>query len=109
MAQAVYEQAIDADGGLFYEAEHGSIINTDKHWWPQSEAVVGFLNAWQLTGRPHFLMAAERSWISSTSTSSIIATANGSGASRAKAFPIPTKTKWDHGSAPITTAAHALK
>jgi mannobiose 2-epimerase len=62
MAQAVYEQAIDADGGLFYEAEHGSIINTDKHWWPQSEAVVGFLNAWQLTGRPHFLMAAERSW-----------------------------------------------
>ena len=62
MAQAVYEQAIDADGGLLYEAEGARIINTDKHWWPQSEAVVGFLNAWQLTGQPHFLQAAERSW-----------------------------------------------
>jgi mannobiose 2-epimerase len=62
MAQAVYDQAIDADGGLLYEAEGGRIINTDKHWWPQSEAVVGFLNAWQLTGQPHFLHAAERSW-----------------------------------------------
>ncbi len=62
MAQAVYDQALDADGGLLYEAEGGRIINTDKHWWPQSEAVVGFLNAWQLTGQPHFLHAAERSW-----------------------------------------------
>ena len=62
MAQAVYEQAIDADGGLLYEAEGGRIINTDKHWWPQSEAVVGFLNAWQLTGQTHFFEAAERSW-----------------------------------------------
>jgi len=62
MAQAVYEQALDADGGLLYEAEGGQIINADKHWWPQSEAVVGFLNAWQLTGQAHFLQAAERSW-----------------------------------------------
>jgi mannobiose 2-epimerase len=62
MAQAVYEQAIDTDGGLLYEAEGGRIINTDKHWWPQSEAVVGFLNAWQLTGHAHFLQAAQRSW-----------------------------------------------
>jgi mannobiose 2-epimerase len=62
MAQAVYEQAIDVDGGLLYEAEGGRIINTDKHWWPQSEAVVGFLNAWQLTGQAHYLQAAERSW-----------------------------------------------
>ena len=62
MAQAVYDEAVDADGGLLYEAEHGKIIDSDKHWWPQSEAVVGFLNAYQLSGKEHFRAAADRSW-----------------------------------------------
>ena len=59
MAQAVYEQGLDSDGGLLYEANPA---NTDKHWWPQAEAVAGFLNAYRLSGRQHFLNAAERSW-----------------------------------------------
>jgi cellobiose epimerase len=67
MAQAVYDEGIDTDGGLFYEAEKNpsgdlEIVDTDKHWWPQAEAVVGFINAFELSGRQHFLHAAERSW-----------------------------------------------
>jgi len=62
MAQAVYDEALDTDGGLLYEAEKGKIIDSGKHWWPQSEAVVGFLNAFQLSGREHFRVAANRSW-----------------------------------------------
>jgi len=62
MAQAVYEQALDADGGLFYEGKDSEIIDSDKHWWPQAEAVVGFLNAYELSGKEQFLTAAERSW-----------------------------------------------
>jgi len=62
MAQAAFEQGLDADGGLLYEADPTGIIDTDKHWWPQAEAVVGFFNAYQLSGLQHFLNAAEKSW-----------------------------------------------
>ena len=67
LAQAVYDRALDADGGMFYEAEKTAtggtrIVDSDKHWWPQAEAVVGFLNAYELSRREHFLHAAIRSW-----------------------------------------------
>jgi mannobiose 2-epimerase len=62
MAQAVYEQAVDSDGGLLYEGTGKEIIDTDKHWWPQAEAVVGFLNAYELSGRDYFLKASQNSW-----------------------------------------------
>jgi mannobiose 2-epimerase len=62
MAQAVYEQGLDSDGGLLYEADKSGIIDSDKHWWPQAEAVVGFLNANELSRQQHFRDAAERSW-----------------------------------------------
>ncbi|HYW66296.1 MAG TPA: AGE family epimerase/isomerase [Candidatus Dormibacteraeota bacterium] len=62
MAQAVYEQAVDTDGGLLYEGTRKEIIDTDKHWWPQAEAVVGFLNAYELSGREYFLKASQKSW-----------------------------------------------
>jgi len=62
MAQAALDQAVDPDGGLLYEADSSGIIDTDKEWWPQAEAVVGFLNAYQLSGREHFRKAAEKSW-----------------------------------------------
>jgi mannobiose 2-epimerase len=62
MAQAVYEQAVDNDGGLLYEGTGKELIDTDKHWWPQAEAVVGFLNAYELSGRDYFLKASQNSW-----------------------------------------------
>jgi len=62
MAQAVYRQAIDQDGGLLYEGTCRGIIDTDKHWWPQAEAVVGFLNAYELSGKDYFLNASLKSW-----------------------------------------------
>jgi mannobiose 2-epimerase len=62
MAEAVYAQGLDCDGGLLYEADPTGIIDSDKHWWPQAEAVVGFLNTFELTGEQKFLDAAKRSW-----------------------------------------------
>jgi mannobiose 2-epimerase len=62
MAQAVFAQAVDSDGSLWYEADGNGRIDCDKHWWVQSEAVVGFLNAYERSGQREFLTAAQRSW-----------------------------------------------
>ncbi|HEY5505689.1 MAG TPA: AGE family epimerase/isomerase, partial [Sedimentisphaerales bacterium] len=62
MAEVVLKEGLDKDGGLLYEGRGGQIINSDKEWWPQAEAVVGFLNAYQLSGKEHFLQAALNSW-----------------------------------------------
>jgi mannobiose 2-epimerase len=62
IAGAVYDQAVDVDGGLLYEANATGIIDTEKHWWAQTEAVVGFVNAYELSGDEKFLIAAQRGW-----------------------------------------------
>ena len=62
IARAVLTEGLDADGGLCYEGRDGRIINSNKEWWPQAEAVVGFYNAWQLTEDDAFLQAAQRCW-----------------------------------------------
>ena len=62
MAQAVYEQGLDTDGAIFYESAPNGEIDRRKSWWPQVEASVGFLNAYQLSGQEYFLQAALNSW-----------------------------------------------
>ena len=62
MANAAKE-GIDTDGGLWYEYEPGTQqLTAEKHWWPQAEAVVGFVNAWQLSQDPRYLEDAVNSW-----------------------------------------------
>jgi mannobiose 2-epimerase len=62
MVQAVCDMGLDADGSIFYEAEGGHVTDTRKVWWSQAEAVVGLINAYQLSGQEHFLEAAQRCW-----------------------------------------------
>jgi len=68
-------EGLDTDGGLWYEMEEGRLVR-QKHWWPQAEAMVGFLQAWQLSGDPvwwdrsvaawkfvkHYIRAARGEW-----------------------------------------------
>ncbi len=62
MAGAVYDEGLDHDGSLFYEASEGRLIDSNKHWWAQAEAVVGFYNAYQVSGEERFRTAAWRAW-----------------------------------------------
>lgn len=61
MAKATGEEALDPTGGLYNESDHGH-WDRDFHWWPQAEAVVGFFNAYHLTGDKKFLNWSENSW-----------------------------------------------
>ncbi len=62
MAESVYENGLDADGSLLYEAEAGRITDDEKNWWTQAEAVVGFVNAYEFSSQKQFLVAARRVW-----------------------------------------------
>lgn len=62
LARQTRQHGQDHDGGLFYEAMPDGTFDTDKHWWPQAEAIVGFFNAYQETGEDDFLHAALAAW-----------------------------------------------
>ena len=62
MAAGVLAHGCDTDGSIFYEGRADRITIPEKHWWPQAEAVVGFLNAHALDGGEAWLEAAGRAW-----------------------------------------------
>jgi mannobiose 2-epimerase len=63
MADAVAREGLDQDGGLFLESTRfGSHLRTNKHWWPQAENLVGFMNAFEITGDPKYWMIVKKAW-----------------------------------------------
>jgi len=62
MAEVVLREGIDSDGALRYEGKGGKIIDAGKECWPQAEAVIGFLNAFQISGDATFFRAARHAW-----------------------------------------------
>ncbi len=56
-------EGLMGDGSMIYEKFFDSDrIDTDRHWWVQAETVVGFLNAYHLTGREEFLNISLAEW-----------------------------------------------
>ncbi|NLD36994.1 MAG: N-acyl-D-glucosamine 2-epimerase [Desulfatiglans sp.] len=62
LATAVLDRCLDHDGSLVYEIHPDGVKNMEKHWWVQAEAMVGFLNAYELTGERKFYDAMLRVW-----------------------------------------------
>jgi len=54
-------EGIDSDGGLWYESSPRGLV-TEKHWWPQAEALVGFVNAYQISKDDRYLQTALQNW-----------------------------------------------
>lgn len=63
MTDATIEEGMDQDHGVFYEknmlSDH---LDTDKHWWPQAEAMIGFFNAFEISGNEKYLDHSIKSW-----------------------------------------------
>jgi mannobiose 2-epimerase len=55
------KEGSDADGSIYYEKE-GDHLDTDKHWWPQAEAMVGFMDAWEMDQKDAYLEQVARIW-----------------------------------------------
>jgi mannobiose 2-epimerase len=63
MAGLTLERGFDHEhGGVFAERHEDGRLDDEKHWWMQAEAIVGFLNAFEISKDERFLEAAERTW-----------------------------------------------
>jgi len=61
LVENTLKDGLDKDGSLFYERE-GDHLDTDKHWWPQAEAMVGLMDAWEITKNEKYISALEKVW-----------------------------------------------
>ncbi|KAA6343937.1 Cellobiose 2-epimerase [termite gut metagenome] len=61
IAETQMKQGLNAMGAMMSD-KSGEHLNTTLEWWQQSETIVGFLNAWQISGDKKFLDGAVRTW-----------------------------------------------
>lgn len=62
IADVTLAEGTDADGAIFNLGGPAGLVDDAKEWWPQAEAVVGFINAWQLAGDARYFAAAAKAW-----------------------------------------------
>jgi len=61
LVEVTLKEGTDSDGSLFNERE-GEHLDTDKHWWPQAEALVGLMDAWEITEKKSYITEIVRIW-----------------------------------------------
>jgi len=62
IADVTLIEGTDADGGIYNQGGPAGVIDFSKEWWPQAEAVIGFLNAYQFSHDERHLAAALHTW-----------------------------------------------
>ncbi len=63
LAETALAEGLDPRGGLLDgPAAEDDDVARQKEWWVQAEAIVGFVNAYELTGRADFVDAACAVW-----------------------------------------------
>jgi len=62
MADTV-EEAIQPDGSIVYEKDLATgHVNTSRSWWAQVETIVGYFNAWEISGNEKYLDHSINCW-----------------------------------------------
>ncbi|MBB6461726.1 AGE family epimerase/isomerase [Flammeovirga kamogawensis] len=62
IADVTIEEGIASDGAIINEGNPSGVTDTDRHWWPQVEAMVGFINAYENTLDEKYLDTAKTLW-----------------------------------------------
>lgn len=63
IAEVTFAEAVDSEGAIINEWHPSKgFRDTDRVWWVQVEAILGFLYAWRHTGELRYKSAAEKIW-----------------------------------------------
>ena len=63
IADTFLKEGVDDDGGVIYEYfPSKKLIDADRHWWPQAEALIGLRYAFYITGDEKYLEASSKIW-----------------------------------------------
>ncbi len=56
-------EGLQPDGSMVYEKDLATgHVATERSWWPQSETIVGYMNAYELTGNEKYLDRSINCW-----------------------------------------------
>jgi mannobiose 2-epimerase len=62
MAETILKNGTASDGSIYNEVREDNMLDDDRHWWPQAEGMVGFMNAYQHTGDEIYVEAVFKLW-----------------------------------------------
>jgi mannobiose 2-epimerase len=62
MAETILKNGTASDGSIYNEVKEDKMLDDDRHWWPQAEGMVGFLNAYQHTGDEIYVEVLLKLW-----------------------------------------------
>lgn len=62
VADAVLQRGVARDGSVLYEGDKHRVLNDERQWWCQAEAMVGFWDAYERLGVERHRQAAWNSW-----------------------------------------------
>jgi mannobiose 2-epimerase len=62
LVHAVEREGMTEQGALINEIHGNGSRDTDIHWWPQAEALVGYINAWQISNNESYFDSVNKLW-----------------------------------------------
>lgn len=62
IAQVVLDEGVNSNGAVYSDKDEKNVIAKKYCWWTQAEAVVGFINAYQISHDDAFIRMALKVW-----------------------------------------------